>query len=77
MLFNFTIRFVYRDRAFILLKSVFFNFSVINSPFRLENELNYTAIKDIRNTFRLEKKTTKIKDKKLRDIKNLFEYGKE
>ena len=33
-------------------------------------------IKDIRNPFRLEKETKAIKDKILRDIKNLFEQKK-
>ena len=36
-------------------------------------KLNYTAIKD-RNIFRLEKETKVIKDRILRDIKNLFEH---
>ena len=33
----------------------------IRNPFRLEKELNYTAIKDIRNLFRQEKETKAIK----------------
>ena len=45
--------------------------------FRLKKELNYTAIADIRNLFRLEKKTKAIKDRILRDIKNLFDLEKE
>ena len=40
-------------------------------------ELNYTAIKDIRSLFRLEKETKVIKDRILRDIKNLFEHEEE
>ena len=40
--------------------------------FRLNIELNYTAIKDIRNLFRIEKETKAIKDRILRDIKILF-----
>ena len=44
---------------------------------RLKLELNYTAIKDIRNIFRLGKKTKAIKDRILRDIKNLFEHEEE
>ena len=40
--------------------------------FRLKKELNYTAIKDIRDIFRLEKET-----KILRDIKNLPEHEEE
>ena len=42
--------------------------------FRLKKELNYSAIKDIRNLFRLEKETKAINDRMLRDIKNIFEY---
>ena len=45
--------------------------------FRLKKGLNYTAIKDIRNlfkSFRLEKEIKASKDRKLRDIKNLFEH---
>ena len=34
----------------------------IKNLFRLEKELNYTAIKNIRNVFRPEKETTAIKD---------------
>ena len=45
--------------------------------FRLKKELNYTVIKDIGNHFRLEKETKVIKDKTLRDIKNLFEHEEE
>ena len=44
---------------------------------RLRKALNYTAIKDIRNLFRLEKETKAIKDRILRDIKNLLEYEEE
>ena len=40
----------------------------------MKKELNYTAIKDIRNLFRLQKKNKAIKDRILRDIKNLFEH---
>ena len=39
-----------------------------------KKELNYTAIKDIRYLFRLEKKPEAFKDRILRDIKNLFEH---
>ena len=49
----------------------------IRKPFRLKKELNYTAIIDTRNIFRLEKETKAIKDRILRDIKNLFEHEKE
>ena len=38
-----------------------------------KKELNYTAIKDMRNVFRLEKETKAINDKIFRDVKNLFE----
>ena len=41
--------------------------------FRLRKEIDYTAIKDIRNLYRLEKDTKAIKDRVLRDIKNPFE----
>ena len=46
----------------------------IRNLFRQNKELNYTAIKDIRNLFRLEEATKTIKDRILRDIKNLFEH---
>ena len=49
----------------------------IRNLFRLKKELNYTAIKDIRNLFRLEKETKTIKDRRLRNITNLFEYKEE
>ena len=42
------------------------------NPFRLKKELNYTAIIDTRNIFRLEKETKAIKDRILRNIKNLL-----
>ena len=41
---------------------------------RLKKELNYPAIKDLRNLFTLEKKTKAIKNRILADIKNLFEH---
>ena len=43
----------------------------------LTKELNYTAIKNLRNLLRLEKDTKAIKDRILRDIKNLFEHAEE
>ena len=46
----------------------------IRNLLRLKKEQNYTAVKDIRNLFKLEKETTVIKDRMLRDNKNLFEY---
>ena len=46
----------------------------IRNLLRLKKEQNYTAVKDIRNLFKLEKETTLIKDRMLRDNKNLFEY---
>ena len=39
---------------------------------RLRNELNYTAINNIRNFFRQEKESKAIKDRILTDIKNLL-----
>ena len=44
----------------------------IRNLFRLSKELNYTEIKDVRNLFRLEEELKAIKDRILRDIKNLF-----
>ena len=52
-------------------------FKDIRDLFRLKKELNYTAIKDIRNCFRLEKETKAIKDRILRDSKNLYEHEEE
>ena len=49
----------------------------IRNLFRLKKELNYSAITDIRNSFRLEKESKGIKDRLLRDIKNLFEHEEE
>ena len=46
----------------------------IRNLFRLKKELTFTAIKDIRNLFRQERETKAIKDRILRDIKNLFEH---
>ena len=45
----------------------------IRNLFGLKKELNYTAIKDIRNLLRREKETKAVRDRMLRDIKNLFE----
>ena len=45
--------------------------------FRLKKELNYTAIKDIRDHLRLEKETKAIKDRILRDSKNLYVHEEE
>ena len=47
------------------------------SLFRLKKDLNYNAMNNIRNLFRPEKETKAIKDRILRDIKNLFEYEEE
>ena len=44
----------------------------LKSPYN--QPLYYTAIKDIRNRFRLEKDTKAIKDRTLRDINDLFEH---
>ena len=49
----------------------------IRNLFRLKKEQNYTAVKDIRNLFRQEKETKAIKDRILRDIKNLSKYEQE
>ena len=49
----------------------------IRNLFRLKKEQNYTAVKDIRNLFRQEKESKAIKDRILRNIKNLFEHEKE
>ena len=46
----------------------------IRKLIKLKNYKNYTAIKDIRNLFRLKKETKAIKDRILRDIKNLCEH---
>ena len=43
---------------------------------RSKKELHYTAIKDIRTLFRLEKETKAIKDRILRDIKSLLSMKK-
>ena len=47
----------------------------IRNIFRLKKELNYTAIKDIRNL--REKETEAIKDRILRDIKNISVHEEE
>ena len=44
----------------------------IRNSFRIKQEVNYNAIKSIRNPFRPEIKA--IKGRILTDIKNLFEY---
>ena len=49
----------------------------IRNLFRLKKEKKYAGIKDTRNLFRLEKETKAIKDRMLRDIKNLFEHEEE
>ena len=48
----------------------------IRNIFRLQIEQNDTAMKDIRNLFRLKKEVEGVKDIKLRNIKNSFEYEK-
>ena len=40
--------------------------------FRLRQEQNYNASKDIRDLYSQEKETKVIKDRILRDVKNLF-----
>ena len=49
----------------------------IRNLFRIKKKQNYIAIKYIKNLFRQEKKTKAIKDRILRDIKNIFEHEKE
>ena len=44
----------------------------IRNLFRLRKEQNYNAIKNIRNLHSQEKETKAIKDRILRDLKNLF-----
>ena len=44
--------------------------------FWIRKELNYTAIKDIKSRFRLEKETKAIKDRIIRDINNLLSMKK-
>ena len=41
----------------------------------MEKEIDNIAIKDIRNVFRLKKEHETIKDRVIRDIRNLFEHG--
>ena len=44
----------------------------IRNLFRPKKKLNYTAINNLRNIFRVEKETKEIKDRILTDIKKLF-----
>ena len=44
----------------------------IKNLFSLKKELNYAVIKDMRNLFKLEKETKASKNRRIRDIKNLF-----
>ena len=48
----------------------------IKNLFRIKKEQNYTAITDVTNLFRQEKEAKAIKDRILRDIKNLSEHEK-
>ena len=48
----------------------------IRNHFRLKKQLNYTAIKDLRNLFRREKNTKAIEDRTLIDIKNFLSMKK-
>ena len=43
----------------------------------MKKEQNDTAVKDIKNLFKLKKEVKEIKDIVLGNIKNLFEYEKE
>ena len=49
----------------------------IRNLFRLKREQNFAAIKVIRNLFRQKKEIKTIKNRILRDIKNLFEHEEE
>ena len=49
----------------------------IRNLFRLKWRLNYTAMKDVKNLFTLEKETKVIKWRILTHIKNLFEREEE
>ena len=49
----------------------------IRNLLRLKWRLNYTAMKDVRNLFALEKETKVIKGRKLTHIENLFEHEEE
>ena len=49
----------------------------IRNFFRIKKELNNIAIKNIRALFRLGKETKAIKDRILRDIMNIFQYGED
>ena len=49
----------------------------IRNLLRLKWRLNYTAMKDVRNLFTLEKETKVIKGRKLTHIENLFEREEE
>ena len=48
----------------------------IRNHFRLKKQLNYTAIKDLRNLFRREKNTKAIEDRILIDVKNFLSMKK-
>ena len=48
----------------------------IRNIFRLKKEQNYTAAKDTRNHCRQEKEIKVIKDRILRNVKNIFERKK-
>ena len=49
----------------------------LRNLFRLIEEQNYTAVKEIKILFRQEIETKPLKDRILRDIKNLFKHEKE
>ena len=53
----------------------------IRNPFRSKTEnklkkeeIDFTKTKDVRNLFRLKKENETIKDRVMRDIRNLFEH---
>ena len=49
----------------------------LRNLFRLKQELNETAINNVRNLLRLEKESKSIKDKIFRDINNPLEHEQE
>ena len=49
----------------------------LRNLFRLIEGQNYTAVKEIKILFRQEIETKPLKDRILRDIKNLFKHEKE
>ena len=50
---------------------------VVRNLFRLKKEIDDTATKDIKILFRLKKENETIKDRAIRDIRNIFEHKEE